>query len=137
VDAEGQQWPASIVKVDSAEDVAILTSSYQAAGASINERLPAHGEPLTAQCDPRANATRAGVIAGQYQGLWMTSGYASKGVIFPPRLLTLGGIVVQPGCSGGPVYDATGTVIGVIQSTDLKATSYAVPIGDIIALTTS
>jgi len=135
VPATGQAYPADIVGVDVAADVAILQirpaaglpaaplgdSAAVAAGApvmSFGNQAGAGGPPAVA----------LGVITGTGRTIQADDGAAGFSETLHDMLATTARI--EPGDSGGPLVGPAGTVIGVdtAAGTDGAGTGYAIPI---------
>jgi S1-C subfamily serine protease len=112
------QEPATVVKVDPAADVAVLSvEKFEAVSAtSLDCREPVVGEPVRAVGNPLGdfNVTTFGFVSrapGNYPD-------SDAGLV----ILDL---TLAPGMSGGPIFDADGEVIAV--SNAVLATGTAIP----------
>jgi S1-C subfamily serine protease len=140
VPVTGQTYPADIVGVDVAADVAVLQirpvaglpaapigdSATVAAGASVmsfGNQAGAGGSPAVAP----------GVIIGTGQTIQADDGVARFSETLYDMLATTARI--EPGDSGGPLAGLTGTVIGVdtAAGTGSADTGYAIPINAAMA----
>ena len=140
IPATGQSYPADIVGVDVAADVAVLQispvaglpaaplgdSTTVAAGArviSFGNQAGAGGSPAVAP----------GVITGTDRTIQADDGAAGFSETLHGMLATTAQI--EPGDSGGPLADSSGTVIGVdtAAGTSGADTGYAIPINAAMA----
>ena len=140
IPATGQTYPAGIVGVDVAADIAVLQirpvaglpaaplgdSATVAAGApviSFGNQAGAGGSPAVAP----------GVITGTGRTIQADDGAAGFSETLHGMLATTARI--EPGDSGGPLADSAGTVIGVdtAAGTSGADTGYAIPINAAMA----
>lgn len=140
IPATGQSYPAGIVGVDVAADVAVLQispvaglpaaplgdSTTVAAGA----RVMSFGNQAGAGGSP---AVAPGVITGTNRTIQADDGAAGFSETLHGMLATTAQI--EPGDSGGPLADSSGTVIGVdtAAGTSGADTGYAIPINAAMA----
>ena len=135
IPATGQVYPADIVGVDVAADVAVLRSRLVAglpaaplgdsATAAVGARVISFGNQAGAGGSP---AVAAGVITGTGRTIQANDGAAGFSETLHGMLATNARIL--PGDSGGPLADAAGTVIGVDTAAGMAGTGtgYAIPI---------
>jgi uncharacterized protein len=119
------RWPAATVAVDSSTDLALLkTSAPLPVAASFRSGVPlrpgddvvAVGFPLSGLLADQVNVTTGSVsaLAGLYNN-------AQQLQMSAP---------VQPGSSGGPLFDDSGNVVGVVVN-KLNAKAVAEAMGDV------
>ena len=140
IPATGQAYPADIVGVDVAADVAVLRIKPVAglpdaplgdsATAAAGARVISFGNQAGAGGSP---AVAPGVITGTGRTIQANDGAAGFSETLHGMLATNARIV--PGDSGGPLADAAGTVIGVdtAAGTGGTDTGYAIPINAAMA----
>lgn len=120
----GADVPAVLVGRDKANDLALLKTqnqvkniaSFRKQPAAIGEKVYAFGFPLTGLLSSDGNASE-GLVS------------ALAGIEDDSRLLQMS-TPVQPGNSGGPLYDSRGAVIGIVVS-KLNAQALMRATGDI------
>jgi S1-C subfamily serine protease len=140
VPATGQVYPADIVGVNMAADVAVLrvrsATGLSAAPLGDSETV-AVGMPVMSfgnQAGAGGSPTvTSGVITGTGRTIQADDGAAGFSETLHGMLATTARI--EPGDSGGPLVGAAGTVIGVDTAvgTDGADTGYAIPIGAAMA----
>jgi S1-C subfamily serine protease len=140
VPATGRVYPADIVGVDVAADVAVLRSRPVAglpaaplgdsATAAVGARVISFGNQAGAGGSP---AVAAGVITGTGRTIQAEDGAAGFSETLHGMLATTARI--EPGDSGGPLAGASGTVVGVdtAAGTGGTGTGYAIPISAAMA----
>ena len=124
---DGGTHPATILRVDASEDVAVLQVDRVIASSDvlpIGNARPARGQDLWAICSAAAN----GGTAPFAEEMSVTSPSESVTLLDPatkatqtiPDALVLAPVAVDAsaiaeGCSGGPVLDGAGDVVGLID----------------------
>src|SRR5262249_3217617 len=118
--------PASVERVDSMNDLAILTTAGELAASPLPlvEKTPTPGTTVYAIGNPLGleKSISTGVVAGIRE---------DKG-----RRMLQSTSPISPGSSGGPVLDASGNVIGVAVGTleDGQNINFAVPATSVLDL---
>jgi S1-C subfamily serine protease len=140
VPATGQVYPADIVGVDVAADVAVLRSRLVAglpaaplgdsATAAVGARVISFGNQAGAGGSP---AVAPGVITGTGRTIQANDGAAGFSETLHGMLAT--NARIEPGDSGGPLVGSAGTVIGVDTAAGMggTGTGYAIPISAAMA----
>jgi S1-C subfamily serine protease len=140
IPATGQVYPADIVGVDVAADVAVLRSKLVAglpeaplgdsATAAVGARVISFGNQAGAGGSP---AVAPGVITGTGRTIQANDGAAGFSETLHGMLAT--NARIEPGDSGGPLVGAAGTVIGVDTAAGMggTGTGYAIPISAAMA----
>src|SRR3984957_8692110 len=125
VPGTGRTYPARIVGVDLAADIAVLAIGPATGlpSAPLGDSAGAGGSPAVAP----------GVISGTGRTIQANDGASGFTETLRDMLATTARI--EPGDSGGPLADASGAVIGVdtAAGTGGTATGYAIPIDTAIA----
>lgn len=137
---EGREYSARIVHVDAGREMALLKISHQ--GNRFHAAEPADGvrgnQPVFAIGTPgnRPGAVTVGRVV--QPRLERRIDYGGFGFTGPMELA----MDVQPGHSGGPVFDTEGSLVGMIIAFDLRGTAsgnyvntgavYAVPAGEVM-----
>ena len=137
--ADQRETTARVVASDAAHGLVLLraeatglTPARIGGGATltVGQLVVAVGSPL----GEFADTVTAGIVSGLDRSIDLRD--PSTG-----RRVALGGLVltdaaINPGSSGGPLLDATGTVVGIIVTSagDGRGIGFAIPIGDAFAL---
>jgi serine protease Do len=125
VDQAGDEWAATIVAVDAADDLAILVADYEVEKTlSLSPMTLSQGARLFSLGHPADLSTA--VVEGTYNGPVEHS--------ISPRYHITGSI--NPGMSGGPTIIADGRVVGVNVSSAGDQLSFVVPIAKAVELLT-
>lgn len=121
--------PASVVKVDTERDLALLAAKTDQALTPLDlcPSTPAMGESVVALLIGLDAALR--VQIGTVSGL--VSQPAIPGVVQGERIGVL--LNVEPGASGTPVVDREGRLLGLVQAADGKGTTLLIPAGEALA----
>jgi tetratricopeptide (TPR) repeat protein len=126
IDLGGVRIPATVESTDDLNDIAVLTvaAEISAEPLVLAEKIPPPGSNVFAIGNPRG--LEKSISTGVLSGL-RTAGKRELIQITTP---------VSPGSSGGPVFDATGRVIGVTVSSieDGQNLNFAVPASAVISL---
>jgi S1-C subfamily serine protease len=140
IPATGQVYPADIVGVDVAADVAVLRSRLvtglpaaplgDSATAAVGARVISFGNQAGAGGSP---AVAPGVITGTGRTIQADDGAAGFSETLHGMLAT--NARIEPGDSGGPLAGAAGTVVGVDTAAGTAGTDtgYAIPINAVMA----
>jgi serine protease Do len=128
-DLDGRTLPAAVVGVDARTDLALLSvpgAHFQpnALGATDGLRI---GDPVFAIGNPYGlgHSLSVGVVGGRGRRLQVAQGDDVPRVDFLQMSIPL-----NPGNSGGPVFDAGGRVVGVLSGTHAQgqAIAFVVPV---------
>jgi S1-C subfamily serine protease len=136
---DGRTFPASIVKVLSDNDLALIkinTTGLPAATIGDSSRIQV-GQTAIAIGSPLGTYTEtvtSGIVSGL--GREVTVGDQTTRQRTTLKNLIQTDAAINPGNSGGPLLDATGAVIGIntAVATSAQGLGFAIPIGDAASL---
>jgi S1-C subfamily serine protease len=112
-------WPGQIIKVDEADDLALVAVSAEFPALPIHRAAPAVGDPV--------------IAVGSPLGL---EGSVSTGIVSALRHNARENLIqitaaINPGNSGGPLVDRDGAVVGVnemkLVGTGVEGVAFAIP----------